>query len=87
MASDNPERAIATVNVLLRHAPRFASLYLWRGSAHAKILRKNVLALFPDVETIPPEIRIYADALLEQNLTDFQHAEDLGWTEQDGVKQ
>ncbi len=87
MASDNPERAITTANILLKHAPRSVSLYLWRGSAYAKLLQKNVLAMFPNTENVPPEIRIYADALLEQNLADFQQAEALGWTEQDGVQQ
>ena len=86
-AANRPEDAIVTANVLLRHNPRDATALIWRGAAHALFLRRNVVNIYPDLEHLPPEIKTYADALLQQNLADFAAAEALGWTEKDGIKQ
>ena len=86
MRAKQPENAIAAAGTILRHNPRDANLYLWRGSAYALILRRDVVARFPDPGSLPPEMRAYADALYYQNQVSFAQAEALGWTEQDGIK-
>jgi len=87
MAEKQPEQAIAAADVILRHHPGDAIMHVWRGSAFGLMLRRDVVARYFDLGALPPEIRAYADALYMHNIADFQKAEALGWTEQDGETQ
>lgn len=87
MAAKQPEAAIAAVNVILRHDPDNAIGLVWRGSANALRLRRDVFPLIQALGFLPPEMSAYAEALSANNLADFTAAEALGWTEQDGIKQ
>lgn len=87
MAEKQPEQAIATANVILRHNPGDAIMHVWRGSAFGLMLRRDVVARYPELGALSPEIRAYADALYMHNVADFHEAEALGWSEKDGETQ
>ncbi|CAN5243709.1 transglutaminase family protein [soil metagenome] len=85
LAAKRPDEAIAAANVILRHAPRDAYVLAKRGSAYALKLRRDVIALYPDLGALPLDIRLYADGLYRNNQADFAAAEALGWTEREGI--
>ena len=87
MAEKQPEQAIAAADVILRHHPGDAIMHVWRGSAFGLMLRRDVVARYADLGALPREVKAYADALYRNNVADFEAAEALGWTEQDGETQ
>ncbi len=86
MQARRAENVIAATNIILRFNPRDAITRVWRGSAYSLKLRQEVVNVYPDLSRLPPDVKIYADALLQQNLADFAAVEALGWTELDGIK-
>jgi len=82
-----PEDAIAVSQVILRHFPDFAMVKVQVGSAYFQILNRDIISRYQKLSDMPPEIRVYADALYQQNLSAFAQAEALGWTERDGLNE
>jgi regulator of sirC expression with transglutaminase-like and TPR domain len=83
----HPEDAIAVSQVILRHYPGFAMVKVQMGSAYSLILNRDVISRYARLSDMPPEIRVYADGLYQQNLSAFAQAEALGWTERDGLNE
>lgn len=77
------EDAIATSDVLLRHAPKSAYLLLKRGTAYGGLLRRDIVSKYRSMDEMPPDVKAYADRLYQANLADFAAAEALGWRERD----
>jgi Transglutaminase-like superfamily len=80
-------QAAVTSTVILRHFPTLVSAMIWRGSALARILDRDILPHYQTRREMPPDVQAFADNLYTQNRLDFAAAEALGWTENEGEKQ
>ncbi len=85
MAEGRFEDVIEGSGTILKHYPGFAAGWIYRGSAFAGMLRRDIVDRFQPISTLPPELIPYANALYRQNLAAFAQAEALGWSEQDGI--
>lgn len=85
MAEGRFEEVVEGSDTILKYYPGFASGWLYRGSAFAGMLRRDIVERFQPISTIPPELIPYADALYQQNLAAFEQAEALCWSERDGI--
>jgi regulator of sirC expression with transglutaminase-like and TPR domain len=83
----HPEDSIAVSQVILHHFPNFAMVKVQMGSAYSLILNRDIISRYVRLSDMPPEMRVYADALYQQNLSAFAQAEALGWTERDGLNE
>jgi hypothetical protein len=81
------ERTMVIATVMLRHAPRLANAWIYRGSAAAKLLQRDIVGRYRQPSDMRPDVRAFAEALSESNRLDFAEAEALGWTDRDGIKQ
>lgn len=85
MQEGEPEQAIAAADVILKHAPGFAAMHIYRGSAYALILKRDIVPLLEATGALPDAFRIEANLLLAENQAAFERAEALGWSEHDGI--
>jgi regulator of sirC expression with transglutaminase-like and TPR domain len=79
LATNKPEDAIITADIILLHNPLDAHIMVKRASAFYLLLKRDVIARYPHQSDLTPEIKAYGD-----ELSGFAAAEALGWRETDG---
>jgi regulator of sirC expression with transglutaminase-like and TPR domain len=74
---------IRASNVILKHNKLSVYAMIARASAFGKVLETQIL---PNMEVVPEAYRDIAEVYWQENQMGFRQAENLGWTERDGLK-
>ncbi|MGO4339977.1 transglutaminase family protein [Labrys sp. KB_33_2] len=80
LKSQRYEEAIAVADLLLEAWPEDVYALVKKGTAYRGLLQDRVIAKYPKLSDMPPNVRLYGDGLYKANQEAFKRAEELGWT-------
>jgi len=87
LITDRYEEAIAVTDAILEAYPAHAFAFVKKATGYYRLLRRDIIDRYPDLQALPPDVAAYATQLYRANQEAFAQAEALGWREPEEVKQ